>query len=146
MEEIHISVPAILQVDPQNIACVLPWDLHNLCILETQLEKLQGEKLILFKNILDKCPQRKKQILSKIKYENKIKEVLTQLDEEEDEEWEILSYQLVTSPIKLTESKATIAKDIAELKQLKTEVDIVYREWVKETELEGQHSADIIWP
>ena len=144
MEEIHISVPAILQVDPQHIACVLPWDLHNLCILETQLEKLQGEKLILFKNILDKCPQRKKQILAKNNYVKKIKEVLTQLDEEEDEEWEILSYQLVTSPIKLTESKAAIAKDIAELKQLRTEVDIVYREWVKETELEGQHSADIM--
>ena len=127
-------------MDTKHIACVLPWDLHNLCILETQLEKLQGEKLLLFKNILDKCPQRKKQILAKNNYVKKIKEVLTQLDEEEDEEWEILSYQLVTSPIKLTESKAAIA----ELKQLRTEVDIVYREWVKETELEGQHSADIM--
>ena len=54
MEKIQLSVPAILQVDSQHIACVLPWDLHNLCSLKTQLKKLQRAKMVLFKDILEK--------------------------------------------------------------------------------------------
>ena len=75
----------VLQVDSQHIACVLPWDLHNLCKLETQLKRLQGEQMILFKGILEKFPQRKRQIIAKNNYLMKVKEVLTYLDEGEHE-------------------------------------------------------------
>ena len=47
-------------------------------------------------------------------------------------------------PLKLAECKTTISKQIPELKKLKTEVDIVFKEWVKELQEEGQHTANIM--